>query len=163
MAKKTQQPEILQKRRKNKLFALAKKISAGKSYVYQETFKNVGKSMVCCDLSLVRGTQSPERIQCTTFGFRLNPWKIIGIPCFSCGACLSGHRDARLGSCVACKILRLSENLQNLDKTCFPPLRLGACQKKLRQKQADVSLGLVGRDKVHNMKCNITEHDNVLP
>ena len=44
-----------------------------KCYVYQETFTNLSKSMVCCNLSVVRGTQSPESIECTTFGSRLNP------------------------------------------------------------------------------------------
>ena len=71
--------------------------------------QNVSKSMICSNLSLVRGTQSPECIEYTTFGFRLNPLKNVGNAYFSCGACLSGHSDARWGSCVACNILRLPE------------------------------------------------------
>ena len=52
---------------------------------------------------------------------------------------------------------------KTLGKTCFPPLRLRACQKELRREQAEISLGLVGIDKVHNIECSKTKHDNVLP
>ena len=82
MAKKTPMPEMLQNHWENQRFALAKKLSTGKFYVYQKTFKNVGKSMVCCNLSLVRGTQSPECIEYTTFGSRLNPLETSGILAF---------------------------------------------------------------------------------
>ena len=53
-----------------------------KSYGYQETFKNVGKIMVSCNLSVVRGRQSPECIEYTTFAFRTNRSKTLEMLAF---------------------------------------------------------------------------------
>ena len=38
--------------------------------------------MVCCNLSVVRGTESPGCIECTTLGFRLNPMENVEIRAF---------------------------------------------------------------------------------
>ena len=47
-----------------------------------ENLGNDCKNIVFCNMSLVRGTQSPECIEYTTFGFRLNPLKTLGILAF---------------------------------------------------------------------------------
>ena len=38
--------------------------------------------MVCCNLSVVRGTESPGCIECTTLGFKLNPMENVEIRAF---------------------------------------------------------------------------------
>ena len=84
------------------------------SYGFQETLATIGKIMVCSYLAAVRGTESPECIECTTFVSRQKPLGNVANSCISCGPCVSGRSDARGGSVVACKILRLPGNLGKL-------------------------------------------------
>ena len=52
-----------------------------------------------------------------------------------------------------------SKPLQNM----LSPVASRSLLKETETEEAEVSLGLVERDKVHDMKCNKTKHDNVLP
>ena len=149
MAKKNPAARNASKTLQNKAFrAGQKKPRAWKSYVYQEPFKNVGKSMVCCNLSLVRGTQSPECIECTTFGFRLNP---AGKRCKSLlflRRLLVGPQRCPLR--LLCRVQNLTfawKPSKTLVKHGFPHC-VSELARKTETKQADVSLGLVGRNKV---------------
>ena len=161
--KNTQLSEMLQNHWENQRFALAKKLSTGKSYVYQETFKNVGKTIVSCNLSAVRGTQSPEGIEYTTLGFRLSPSKTLEIHAFlAAPACRPTGIPAEALVSRAKSYVYL-KTFKNLGKTCFSPVASRSLQKETETGEAEVSLGLVGRDKLDDMKCNKTKHDSVLP
>ena len=91
--------------------------------------------MGSCNLSVLRGTQSSECIEYTTFGFRLNPLKTLEVLAFlAAPACRATEMPAEALVSRA-KSYDYQKTFKNLGKTCFPPLRLGACQKKLRRKR----------------------------
>ena len=52
---------------------------------------------------------------------------------------------------------------KNLGKTCFSPVASRSLPKETETEESEVSLGLAERDKVHDMQCDKTKHDNVLP
>ena len=81
---------------------------------------NLGKSMVCCNLSVVRGTQSPECIEYTTFGSRLNPLKPLEILAFlAAPACRATEMPAE-AVVPRAKSHGFLKPFKNLGKSTFP-------------------------------------------
>ena len=78
--------------------------------------------MVCCNLSVVRGTQSPECIEYTTFGFRLNPLKTLEILAFlAAPACRATEMPAEALVSRA-KSYGFQKTFKNLDETMVSPI-----------------------------------------
>ena len=120
MAKKNSDATHAVKRCKTSFLRWPKKAPHRKILWLSGNLQNVGKIMVCCNLSAVRGTLSPQRIEQTTFAFRLNPLKTLEILAFlAAPACRATETPAEAlvsraksyGSLKTCK---------TIGKTCFP-------------------------------------------
>ena len=104
--------------------------------------------MVCCNLYVVRRTQSLECIAYTTFGLGLNPSKTLEIHDFlAVPACRATEMPAEALVSRA-ESYGFLKTLKSLGKNMVSPTVSRMLPKMTVTKQADVSLGLVGRNKV---------------
>ena len=103
--------------------------------------------MVCCNLSVVRGTKAPECIECTTFGFKLKPVKTLEIRAFLAAPVCRATVMPAEALVSRAKSYGYLKTFKTLVKRAFPH-GVSELAKKTETKLADVSLGLVGRNKV---------------